>query len=68
MFKPNELRSVIAKKGESQKSLAAAIGMQASELSVKINGKRDFNIKEMNAIRKRYGLTAEQMMQIFFAD
>lgn len=63
----NLLRYFMSEHGDNQTSLAQAIHMSQSALSVRINGKRDFRKKEMEAIRKRYELNADDMQAIFFA-
>lgn len=63
----NLLRGFIAKNGDSQTSLAAAIGIPQSALSARMNGKTDFRQAEMEVIRKRYKLSADDLQAIFFA-
>jgi len=63
----NLLRSFMSKHGDNQKALADAIGLPQPSLSSRMNGHTDFRQTEMEAIRKRYGLSAEDMQAIFFA-
>ena len=63
----NMLRYFMGKHGDTQADLAQAIGLQQPALSARMNGHIDFRKDEMNAIRKRYDLTAEEMQAIFFA-
>lgn len=63
----NLLRYFMGINGDNQSTLAEALGMQQSALSARMNGKTDFRKNEMEAIRKRYDLDAEQMQEIFFA-
>lgn len=63
----NLLRYIMAKNGDRQEDLAKAIGIPQSALSCRLNGKCSFRQDEMNIIRKRYELTAEEMESIFFA-
>lgn len=62
------IKSVIARNGETQGDLAAAIGLTPSALSLRINGKVRFSLSEVNKIRKRYRLSPEETVDIFFED
>lgn len=62
------LKSCIAKYNDTQTKLAEYLNLQQSGLSDRINGKTDFRQSEMDAIRKRYSLSAKEMEAIFFAD
>lgn len=57
----------MGRNGDTQETLAEALGMSQSGLSSRINGHVDFRQNEMNMIRARYQLTAEEMQNIFFA-
>lgn len=46
----NLLRAAIAEKGMNQAKLAAAIGMSANSLSRKMNGRREFSLREVITI------------------
>ena len=65
----NELRAQIARHGDSAKALAKALGMAEATLSCKLNGRRNqcFTQYQIQAIIDRYGLTADDVMLIFFA-
>lgn len=63
----NLLRYFMGRHGDNQSTLAKAIGLPQSALSDRMTGKRSFRQDEMNAIRKRYNLTAEELQSIFFA-
>ena len=63
----NMLRYHMGKHGDTQADLAQAIGLQQPALSARMNGHTDFRKDEMNAIRKRYDLSADEMQAIFFA-
>ena len=67
MIDKNLLKFFMGKHGDTQTDLARAINMPQSALSLRMNGHVDFRKNEMEAIRKRYDLTAEQMQEIFFA-
>lgn len=64
----NELRSVMSKFGETQSSLATALGLSRPWLSKKINGLNGavFTQPEILAIKIRYKLNDEQIGNIFF--
>jgi len=52
-----------------QRTLASAMGLSLSRLNAKINQKNgaEFNQQEMAFIKERYGLSAKDMDNIFFA-
>ena len=63
----NLLRYFMSNHGDKQSDLASVLNLPQSALSARMNGKTDFRQKEMEAIRKRYGLSADDMQAIFFA-
>lgn len=68
MLDKRELRSHMAKHGDTQRSLAEAMGISLSRLNAKINetGGAEFKKTEMAFIRVRYGLAPEAVDAIFF--
>ena len=60
------IKAVIAKNNDTQGKLAKALNLPQSALSHRINGTIDFRLSEINCIRKRYNLTAEETEEIFF--
>ena len=64
----NILRSKMKLFGDTNASLADAIGCSAQRLSAKINetGGAEFNQSEIKAIKARYNLSHEEIDQIFF--
>ena len=60
------LKSVMVKNGDTQKKLAQALDLQQSAMCLRIAGKIEFRMNEANMIRKRYNLTDEETVQIFF--
>lgn len=62
----NMLKAKIVEHGETQAQLAAALGISASNLNDKINGKVSFRQNEIGAIKGRYHLTAAEVDLIFF--
>ena len=61
-----ELKSVMVKYGDRQEDLAAYLDMAPQTLSAKINGAREFDRPEIEAIALRYNLSAEDIQRIFF--
>ncbi len=59
-------RAKMAEHGDTQLTLAEAMGMVQSAISMRINGHIEFKKNEINFIRKRYNLTAEETVLIFF--
>jgi len=63
----NLLRAEMAKFGDTQESLAAALGISLSRLNAKINSDRaEFRQNEIMFIKSRYNLTANDVDAIFF--
>ena len=62
----NLLKAKIVENGDTQAQLAAALGISASNMNDKINGKSDFRQNEIVAIKNRYSLTADDVDRIFF--
>ncbi len=60
------LKAKMVEHGDTQAQLAAAIGISASNLNDKINGKVSFRQNEIAAIRSRYNLSAQEVDRIFF--
>ena len=64
----NLLKSVIIKNGDTQEKLAEAMGLPASALNMRINGKIEFRRNEINFIKQRYQLSSEEIDDIFFTE
>lgn len=63
----NKLLSFMKLNGDTQESLAIAIGLSRAQLNAKINERKaTFMQPEIARIKKRYRLTAEQVDEIFF--
>ena len=63
------LRSVMALYGDTNKTLAAFIGISEQSFSNKINENgTEFKKGEIAKIKERYHLTCDQVDRIFFAD
>ena len=63
------LRSVMVLHGDTNKTLAAYLGISEQSLSNKINENgTEFKKGEMLKIKMRYNLTSEQVDLIFFTD
>lgn len=60
------MKSYIVKNHDTQASLAAALGISASNLNEKINGKAEFRQNEIGVIKARYKLSAKEVDAIFF--
>lgn len=64
---PNKLKSVMVLHGDNGVKLAAALGISQQTLSAKITGKSQFTQEEIWRIKERYGLSAVDIDDIFFA-
>ena len=63
------LRSVMVLNGDTNKSLAASLGITEQSVSNKINENgTEFKQGEIGRIKARYNLTSEQVDLIFFAN
>ena len=63
-----ELKATMARHHDTQERLADALKMNVSGLNMRINGKIEFRRGEINQIRKRYRLSPEDTILIFFDD
>ena len=65
----NLFNSFMARFGDTQKTLADAMGISLSRLNAKINetGGAEFMQGEIDFIANRYQLSADDMVNIFFA-
>lgn len=64
------LESVMKKFGDTQESLAEYLGIARTSFNKKIN-ERDgasFTQPEIKAIKDKYGLSADELNKIFFAE
>lgn len=64
----NELKAAMKRNEDTQEQLAAALGLQASGVCERINGRIEFRRREINIIRKRYNLSDADTVRIFFDD
>ncbi len=55
------------KYGDRQEDVAAALGISRTTLSKKMNGNFCFTQSEIATIKRRYHLTPEQLVEIFFS-
>lgn len=62
----NELRAIMIRHGDNNQDLAAAIGVSPQAISSKLNGKRNFTVKDIKGIIKRYALNPDDVSRIFF--
>lgn len=65
-----KLRAVMVGNGDTYETLAKTIGCTAATFSLKINGEtaNGFTQPEIKAIRAKYALTDEQVVEIFFEE
>ncbi|MBQ9737898.1 MAG: helix-turn-helix transcriptional regulator [Alphaproteobacteria bacterium] len=62
----NLLKSKMALNGDTQTTLAEAIGITQNAIWMKMNNRCEFKRSEIEAIAKRYNLTGDEIQQIFF--
>lgn len=66
----NKFVSVMKLHGDTQESLAEAIGLSVQRMNAKINstGGAEFTMSEIRTIKIRYSLKSEEIDDIFFCD
>lgn len=64
-----ELKVEMLRHKDTGETLAAALNISRQSLSYKMNGKnnRDFSQSEIQAIKERYELSDNRVIEIFFA-
>ena len=60
----NLLKYYIKENHDTVSTLALALGIHYITLTLKLNGKREFNKHEIEFISKRYNFDAEQTMKV----
>ena len=65
-MKKNLLKSKMSLYEDNNKTLAKKLNITPSAFSRKINGSSNFTIEEMKFIRKEYGLSDVEFLDIFF--
>jgi len=58
----------MVKNNDTQARLAEDMNLPTSALNMRINGKIQFRQNEINFIRKRYNLSDQETVDIFFSD
>lgn len=61
-----ELHAFMVRFGDTGETLAEALGINRTTLSMKMNGQRSFTQTEIAIIIRRYSLTHEEVIRIFF--
>ncbi len=62
------LKYKMALNNDTTITLASHLGLNRQNLSIKVNGKRDFKQSEIAKIIKRYNLTDKEIRAIFWDD
>jgi plasmid maintenance system antidote protein VapI len=60
-----EMNAAMNRNHDTQEKHAEALGIKTSGVSARINGKIEFRRSEINIIRERYNLTADETVKIF---
>lgn len=61
-----ELKAEMARFGDTNHTLALALGTSDATCSNKANGKSEFTQSQICAIKERYNLSSERVIAIFF--
>ena len=64
----NKLRGYLAEHRISMNNLAMYLNITRVSLWNKLNGKRKFKPSEIKAMKIAFGLTKEQVIELFFTD
>lgn len=67
MLKDN-VRKLLAKYGQTQTDLANILGITYQSISIKLNGKSSFTLNEIILITEVYGLSPQEVYDIFIKD
>lgn len=62
----HKLKAVLERFGQTQNDLSELLGITYQSVSIKLNGHKDFTQTEIYKIINFYGLTADEVMDIFF--
>lgn len=63
-----KLKATIMANGDTQGTLSSYLGISEQSLSARVNGHKEFTQGEIIMIKKKYGLSAEEVDSIFFGD
>lgn len=58
-------RAALKRRGWKMQQLAEAISISRCALSMKVNGRVQFTVKEANEIKNLLGLSSDEFMEIF---
>lgn len=67
MFDKEKLKAAMVTHGDSNKDLAASLGMTASNFSTIWNGRQPFQRKHIIWIAVRYDLSPQEVWDVFFS-
>lgn len=67
MFDKEKLKEAMVAHGDTNKDLAASLGMTASNFSTIWNGRQPFQRKHIVRIAVRYNLSPQEVWDIFFS-
>lgn len=67
MFDKEKLKESMVAHGDTNKDLAASLGMTASNFSTIWNGRQPFQRKHIVRIAVRYNLSPQEVWDIFFS-
>jgi transcriptional regulator with XRE-family HTH domain len=64
---PNMLKGKLKERALTQEQAADLLGMGLSTFNAKVNGRTEFSLGELQALKRMLALSARQVDQIFFA-
>ncbi len=62
-----EMKVAMKRNEDTQEKLAEVLGLQVSGINARINGHIQFRADEIGKIRRRYNLSGEDIVKIFFS-
>lgn len=67
MVNADKLKRIMADHGDYHftNDLSEVLKISKATASYKLNGKKDFTLKEINTLRKAYRLSQEEIMEVF---
>ncbi len=62
------VRVMMLANGETQQNLADLLGLSKQAVTLKLNGRRRFNLQEVRTILKHYNVSPDELYKIFFEE
>ena len=63
MVKLNKIKGLMAENGDTQKTLAAKLGISKQLISLKLTGKLAFSVEMLSQIAREYGVAVSELIE-----